>query len=121
MPWSMEPIDLHPTLIDATLDRIEVACTVDLEARDAADLPAAAAVRVHLFPRGEGEVRAAILGRVHPSDDREDDGVRAYHITFAAPPPGRYQLVMSWTDTDGLAHREAIAWPGSADGLVRID
>ena len=121
MPWSMEPVDLHPTLIDATLDRIEVACTVDLEADDAAELPAAAAVRVHLFPRGEGEARAAILGKVRQSDERLVEGARAYHLAFAAPPPGRYQLVMSWTDADGLAHREAIAWPGSADGLVHID
>ena len=121
MPWSMEPVDLRPTFLEALTDRpAVVACAVDLEAEGGAALPDARAVQVRLFPRDGGPARAAILGRVTLRRDAPAEGAREYVLDFAAAPPGRYQLVMSWTDARGLPHHHPIAWPGAADGLVTV-
>jgi hypothetical protein len=133
MGWSQETIDIMTTVLrnSMTVGRV-VAFDVDVDAVHEDALPQDAAIEAVLYRRDEGadtRLDGAIsqrgtIERVAGGDgDGGENTHRSYRVVFDAPPAGDYQVVLHWPNADddrGTFHYEALALPGSDDGLLRI-
>lgn len=130
MGWSQETIDIMTTVLrnSMTVGRV-VAFDVDVDAVHEDALPQDAAIEAVLYRRDEGAdarlsggiTQRGTVARIGGGDD--DDPHRSYRVIFDAPPAGDYQVVLHWPNADddrGTYHYEALALPGSDDGLLRI-
>ncbi|MCA9662401.1 MAG: hypothetical protein KC486_28940 [Myxococcales bacterium] len=130
MSWSQETIDIMTTVLrnSMTVGRV-VAFDVDVDAVHEDALPQDAAIEAVLYRRDEGAdarldgaiTQRGTITRVDGGDD--EDTHRSYRVLFDAPPTGDYQVVLHWPNADddrGTYHYEALALPGSDDGLLRI-
>ncbi|MEZ4382603.1 MAG: hypothetical protein R3A79_14795 [Nannocystaceae bacterium] len=127
MSWSQETLDIMTTVLrnSMTVGRV-VAFDVDVDAVQEDALPQDAAIEAVLYRRdgadasdGGAIAQRGAVARI----DGGDDGRRSYRVSFEAPASGDYQVVLRWPnagDDRGTTHYEALALPGSDDGLLRV-
>ncbi len=126
MTWSQESAEILTTVLrnSITVGRV-VAMDVDIDAVQQDLLPPDDVIQAVLYRRDEGlDGNRAERGVVTRIAGGDGDGGHNYHIVFETPQAGDYQVVVLWPtdsgDLAGTSHQEAIAMPGSDDGLLRI-
>ncbi len=130
MTWSQESAEILTTVLrnSLTVGRV-VAMDVDIDAVQQDMLPPDDVIEAVLYRRDEGAdtredgaiAERGVITRVAGGDG--DDRSRNYHIVFDTPQAGDYQVVVHWPkdgESSSSLHQEAIAMPGTNDGLLRI-
>ena len=129
MSWSQESAEIITTVLrnSLTVGRV-VAMDVDIDAVEQDTLPPDEVIEAVLYRRDEGadarlDGAVANRGTVARVANGDGDLGRTYRLVFDAPETGAYQVVMHWprgADKSGAYHHEAVAIPGTEDGLLRI-
>jgi len=132
MTWSQESAEILTTVLrnSITVGRV-VAMDVDIDAVEQDALPTDEVIEAVLYRRDEGAdarldgaiAKRGTVARIAGGDDGADLG-RTYRLVFDAPESGAYQVVIHWprgADTSGAYHHEAVAIPGTEDGLLRVN
>ncbi len=132
MVWSQESAEIITTVLrnSITVGRV-VAMDVDIDAVEQDALPSDEVIEAVLYRRDEGadaRLDGAVANRGTvtrvASGDGDGDLGRTYRLAFDAPESGAYQVVIHWprgADMSGAYHHEAVAIPGSQDGLLRVN
>ena len=138
MTWSQESAEILTTVLrnSLTVGRV-VAMDVDIDAVQQDMLPPDDVIEAVLYRRDEGAdardngaiAQRGVITRVAGGDgDGNGDGDGSdrshnYHIVFDTPQAGDYQVVVNWPkhgESSDSLHQEAIAMPGTNNGLLRI-